>query len=94
VSGIEAPAELRRFASLHPEVEAVLQRCGRSTWDLLLIDVDGDWVRAVVPSEAAGQTLADRLGVRLHRGFEDARLARRMSRADPWSGSSGRRRAR
>ena len=40
-----APSALREFAKLRPEVEAVLQHVGLRTWDLVLVDVTGLWVR-------------------------------------------------
>jgi hypothetical protein len=81
------------FAKLHPEVEAVLQRVGRRTWDLLLIDVGGDWVRDVVESPEEAEAVCSRLGVRMHRGWDDPRMARRMNARDVWSTPGGRRRA-
>ena len=80
-----APARLRRFAMLHPQVEGVLQRCGRETVDLLLVDVDGDWRRAVVASEEDARLMGRDLGVRLHEGWNDPRLARRMDARDHWT---------
>ena len=40
-----APSALRDFVKLRPEVEAVLQHVGLRTWDLVLIDATGLWVR-------------------------------------------------
>ena len=80
-----APARLRRFAMLHPQVEGLLQRCGRETVDLLLIDVDGDWRRAVVASEEDARLMGRDLGVRLHELWDDPRLARRMDARDRWT---------
>src|SRR5688500_12975640 len=45
------PGELRRFVSMRTDVEAVLQRCGREAYDLLLIDAQGNWTRWVFTSE-------------------------------------------
>jgi len=90
---IRIPAELRSFATLQPDVEAVLQRCGAATYDLLLIDLDGNWVRGVFPSEDEAAAAADLLGVPLHHGWDDDRLARRMGKNDPWNEPGGRRRA-
>ena len=39
------PLELRRFAQLRSDVEAVLQRCGLGTYDLVLTDALGNWTR-------------------------------------------------
>ena len=50
---VRTPADLRTFVVLRPDVEAVLQRCGRETYDLVLIDLDGNWTRWVFPSEEA-----------------------------------------
>jgi hypothetical protein len=88
-----APRELRDFAKLHREVEAVVQRCGGETFDLLLIDVEGNWTRAVVPSEEEAEAISRDLGVDLRRGWDDPRLARRMNRRDHWGEPGGRRRA-
>jgi len=89
-----APSELRRFAALHPDVEAVLDRCGRDTFDLVLIDSAGAWTRWVLGSAAEADALARGLGVPLHHGWEeDPRMARRMNRDDPWSEPRGTRRA-
>ena len=87
------PGELRTFATLRPDVEAVLQRCGAGTYDLILIDLDGDWVRAVFPSQEEAESAADDLGVPLHQGWDDPRLARRMNTSDPWNEPGGHRRA-
>jgi hypothetical protein len=88
-----APTELREFAKLRRDVEAVVQRCGRETFDLLLIDVEGDWIRTVVPSEKEARAMSRDLGVRIHVGWDDPRLGRRMNRRDHWGRPGGRRRA-
>ena len=87
------PERLRRFVSLRPEVEAVLQHVGRETWDLLLVDVDGNWIREVYPSPAHAEEACRLLGIRLNRGWDDPRLARRMNRRDHWGRPGGQRRA-
>jgi hypothetical protein len=84
---------LRRFASLQPEVEAVLQHVGLRTWDLVLVDVDGNWIREVVPSPEHAEAACRQLGVRLNRGWDDPRLLRRMNRRDHWGRPGGQRRA-
>jgi hypothetical protein len=86
------PTELRRFAMLRSDVEAVLQRCGRDTWDLVLIDVDGNWTRWVFVSRAAAEAAAEDLGVPLHDAW-DARMTQRMNRRDHWGEPGGQRRA-
>jgi hypothetical protein len=90
---VAAPADLRDFAKLAPEVEAVLQRIGDGMWDLLLVSVDGTWVREVVASEEAAEALCAELGLRLYRGWGDPRIARRMNRRDHWGEPGGQRRA-
>jgi hypothetical protein len=89
-----APSTLREFAKLRPEVEAVLQRVGRATWDLVLVDVEGNWVRDVFETEAEASAVCAELGIRLHRGWDDPRLARRMNGRDHWNAPGGQRRAR
>lgn len=88
-----APSALREFAKLHPEVEAVLQPVGLRTWDLVLIDVTGRWVRDVFETEEAAEATCRELGIRLHRGWDDARIARRMNGRDHWNTPDGQRRA-
>ena len=88
------PSALREFAKLRPEVEAVLQHVGRDTWDLVLIDVTGRWVRDEFETVEAAEAAAKALGVRMHRGWDDPRLARRMAARDHWSSADGQRRAR
>jgi hypothetical protein len=85
-------AELRRFAQLRTDIEAVVQRCGLRTVDLLLIDGDGNWTRWVFTSEEAAEAAAEDLGVPLHRGWGD-RMAKRMNRRDHWNEPGGQRRA-
>jgi hypothetical protein len=87
-----APNGLRDFAKLHPEVEAVLQHVGLRTWDLVLIDVEGNWVRDVFESDEAAERACLELGIRMHRG-EDSRLVRRMNARDHWARPGGQRRA-
>lgn len=77
---------------LHPEVEAVLQRCGLDTYDLVLVDVEGNWTRWVFPSEEEAVAVAQDLAIPLHRGW-DPRMTRRMNRRDHWNVPGGRRRA-
>jgi hypothetical protein len=88
-----APNALRDFAKLRPEVEAVLQHVGRRTWDLLLVDVDGTWVRDEFDGEDAAEAACRELGTRMHRGWDDPRLARRMNARDHWNEPGGQRRA-
>jgi hypothetical protein len=78
---------------LRQDVEAVLQRCGLDTFDLVFIDVDGNWTRAVFPSEEEAEAAAGQLGVPLHHGWDDERMTRRMNRRDHWNEQGGQRRA-
>jgi len=85
--------EFRRFAMVANDPEAVIQRIGRDTWDCILVDVEGSWVREVFPSQEAAEEACRRLGVRFQVGWEDQRLAQRMNRRDHWGEPSGQRRA-
>jgi hypothetical protein len=89
---VRTPSDLRTFAILRQDVEAVLQRCGLDTYDLILIDLAGDWTRWVFPSEELAEAAAADLGVRLHRSWDD-RMVRRMNRRDHWNDPGGQRRA-
>jgi hypothetical protein len=84
--------EIRKFVLLHMDVEAVLQRCGLRTYDLVFIDGDGNWTRSVFPSEEAAEAAAGTLGVPVHKGW-DERMARRMNKRDHWNEPGGQRRA-
>jgi hypothetical protein len=86
------PSELRRFVQLRLSVEAVLQRLGEDTFDLLLIDVEGNWTRWVFPSEEVAAWVAKDLGIPFHRGWDD-RMTRRMNKRDHWNEPEGQRRA-
>jgi hypothetical protein len=78
---------------MHPEAEGVLQHVGLRTWDLIVVDVDGTWVRDVVSSPERGEAVCRDLGIRVHVGWGEARLARRMNRRDHWGRPGGQRRA-
>lgn len=88
-----APNHLRDFVKIAEEVEGVIQHVGRETWDLLLIDVNGRWVRDEFPTEDAAEAACRELGVRMHRGWNDARMVRRMNARDHWNSPGGQRRA-
>ena len=77
---------------LRQDVEAVLQRCGLNTFDLLLIDLDGNWTRWVFPSREAAEEAAVDLGIPLHDGW-DERMVQRMNRRDHWNEPGGQKRA-
>ena len=89
---VRTPAELRKFVWMHSDVEAVLQRSGVDTYDLVLIDVDGNWTRWVFTSEQIAETVADRLDIPLHREW-DERMVKRMNKRDHWNEPGGQRRA-
>jgi hypothetical protein len=94
VARVRTPSELRRFVQLRPDVEAVLQRCGADTFDLVLIDLDGNWTRWVFPSQEVAEAVAADLEIRLHHGWEeDDRMSRRLNRRDNWNEPGGQRRA-
>jgi hypothetical protein len=88
-----APNALYEFVKLHPGVEAVLQHVGLRTWDLVLVDVTGLWVRDEFESEEAAEAACRELGIRMHRGWDDARIVRRMAGRDHWATPDGQRRA-
>ena len=89
---VRTPGELRKFVTYQRDVEALLQRCGLDTYDLLLIDFEGNWTRWVFPSEDEAVEVADSLGVLLHRGWDD-RMTRRMNKRDHWNEPGGQKRA-
>ena len=91
---MRAPSRLRDFAKLHPGAEAVIQRIGGGSWDLLVVAVDGTWVRSVFPDEASAEAACRELDLRSQRGWSDPRLGRRMNGRDHWSTADGQRRAR
>ena len=90
---VTVPSDVRAFAMLRPDVEAVIQRCGLNTFDCVLIDVEGNWTRAVFPSAEVAEEACRDLGIPSHRGWDDPRLARRMGRRDHWGEPGGQRRA-
>jgi hypothetical protein len=88
-----APNGLRDFAKLHREVEGVLQHVGLRTWDLVLVDVEGLWVRDEFTSEEDAEAACSELGIRIHKGWGDPRMVRRMNARDHWNRPGGQRRA-
>jgi hypothetical protein len=89
---VRIPTELRRFKLQRPDVEAVVQRCGLNTFDLLLIDVGGNWTRWVFTSEEEAVAVADNLELPLHRVWDD-RMLKRMNKRDHWNEPGGQKRA-
>jgi hypothetical protein len=90
---VNVPPDFRSLAMLGEDAEAVIQRIGKDTWDCLLIDVDGNWTRAVVPSGEIAEQVCRELGVPFHHGWGDPRMAQRMNRRDHWGEPGGQRRA-
>ena len=87
------PDDVRRFAAEHEDVAAVVQRIGHDTWDLLLIDGEGNWTRWVTTSKEGAEAAATELGAEVHDGWDADDLARRMNRRDHWNTPGGQRRA-
>jgi hypothetical protein len=87
------PGDFRRFAMLRPDVEAVIQRCGLHTWDCVLIDVEGNWTRAVFASKEDAEDACEAYDIPTHAGWDEPRMAQRMNRRDHWGEPGGQRRA-
>jgi hypothetical protein len=87
------PPDVRRFADGHEGVAAVVQRIGLDTWDLILIDAEGNWTRLVTTSKEAAEAAGRELGVEVHDGWDSDDLAKRMNRRDAWNTPGGQRRA-
>ena len=85
--------DVRRFAKERSDVDGVIQRIGRETWDLVLIAGDGEWTRWVTTSKESAEAAANELGVTVHDGWDADELAKRMNRRDEWSTPGGARRA-
>ena len=92
MSGGRQMGEARRFAEAHRPVDAVVQRIGRDTWDLILIDADGAWDRWVFESQEAASEVARQVGAELREGWSDD-LSQRVTRRDDWGTPGGTRRA-
>ena len=86
------PKDLGRFLEGRADVEAVLQRVGHRTFDVVFVDAAGDWTHWVVESEEAAAELAQSAGVPLRHEWTDA-LSRRVNDRDPWSDPKGQHRA-
>jgi hypothetical protein len=84
--------EARRFAASRGGVDAVIQRIGRDTWDLILIAADGAWDRWVCGSDAEARGAAEAAGASVHEGWTDE-LSQRLTRRDEWRAPGGTRRA-
>jgi hypothetical protein len=88
-----APSRLREFVKMRADVEAVLQQVSAEVWDLVLIAVDGTWVRDEFASAEDAEAACRDLDVRLHRDWDDPSMARRMNRRDHWGEPGGQKRA-
>jgi len=93
VAAARAPNALRDFVKLRPDVEGVVQHVGLRTWDLVLIDATGLWVRDEFETEEAAQAACRELGIRVREGWGDPRIVRRMASRDHWNTPDGQRRA-
>ena len=88
------PDDVRKFAAEHSDgLEAVVQRIGLDTFDLLLIDGDGNWTRWVTTTKESAEAAAKELGAEVHDGWDADELAKRMNRRDNWNEPGGVRRA-
>jgi hypothetical protein len=93
VSGPRVPYHLAEFVKLHRQVEGVIQHVGLQTWDLLLVDVTGLWDRDEFPTKEAAEAACRTLRIRVHQGWDEPRLVRRMNGRDHWRSPDGQRRA-
>lgn len=87
------PTGLYEFAKTHPEAEGLVQHVGRETWDLILIDHTGLWIRGEFAAEEEAVAACRRLKLRISTGWDDPRMARRMNARDHWNTPDGQRRA-
>jgi hypothetical protein len=92
MAGDRQTDEVRRFAEAHRPVDAVVQRIGRDTWDLILIDGDGAWDRWVFASQEGAADAAQQAGAEVTDGWTDT-LSQRVTRRDEWGTAGGTRRA-
>jgi hypothetical protein len=91
MSGI--PHALRDLAEADPEIEALIQRSGDATWDLIAVGSSGDWQRGVFLTREAAADAAGELGFKLVESWEDGEIAKRVNSLDAWSSPIGKRRA-
>lgn len=86
------PPEFRRFAA-REGVEAVIQRLGAATYDVVLVDTEGNWTRAVVASEAEARSACADLRVdAVHDGWP-SEVSQRVNELDTWATPGAKRRA-
>jgi hypothetical protein len=77
---------------LRTDVEAILQRCGKDTWDLILVDPEGNWTRWVFVTKEQAEEACRDMRIPMHEAW-DARLSQRFNRRDHWNQPGGQRRA-
>lgn len=87
------PDKLERFARRGDDVIGVLQRVGAGTYDLLLIDAQGNWERAIVPNEAIARDFCVATHTPLHDGWDDPAIAQRVNSLNAWATEGAKRRA-
>lgn len=72
------------FAQARPGVEAVLQRIGAHSAQLILVAPSGEWLRAVVESLEEGRSWCERFGIAHHETWpEDLRRKMTAFRRNP-----------
>jgi hypothetical protein len=86
------PRDLRGFAEGRSGVEAVIQRIGKDTVELILVDADGEWAPGVFGSDELAQAAAGALGVDVHQGWTEE-LSKRVNDRDAWKAPGAKRRA-
>jgi hypothetical protein len=87
------PEKVERFVRHAEHVEAVLQRLGAGSYDLVFFDDRGNWERAVLPTEALARSICESLQVPVRDGWDDPELAQRVNGLDAWSTPGAKRRA-
>ena len=87
------PASFDRFARKADDVQAVLQRIGAGTFDLILIDAAGNWERAVLRTDEDARSFCRSLDIPLHEGWDDPALAQRINSLDAWATPGAKHRA-
>ena len=65
------PHDAAAFASARPGTEAVTQRIGARSAQVVLVAPSGEWTRTVTPSLEAARALCERLAVPCHDGWPD-----------------------
>jgi hypothetical protein len=92
VSVDPVPSGVGAFARGRQGLGALVQRIGRDTWDLIVIDAEGAWERWVFGSRDAAEAAARSVGIEAHDGWTED-LSKLANRKDNWNRPHGRRRA-